>query len=60
MPFLVLIWSFHVHLGFGILAKTDKLDTKVLATFAAERKLEPQQLQDETQRKLKELIGWRR
>ena len=44
----------------GILGKTDKLDAKVLATFAAERKLEPQKLQDETQRKLKELIGWRR
>jgi transposase len=44
----------------GILAKTDKLDVKVLATFAAERRLEPQKLQDETQRKLKELIGWRR
>jgi transposase len=44
----------------GILAKTDKLDAKVLAKFAAERKLEPQKLQNETQRKLKELIGWRR
>ena len=44
----------------GILAKTDKLDAKVLAKFAAERKLEPQKLQDETQRRLKELIGWRR
>jgi len=44
----------------GILAKTDKLDAKVLAKFAAERRLEPQKLQDETQRKLKELIGWRR
>lgn len=44
----------------GILAKTDKLDAKVLAKFAAERRLEPQQLRDETQRKLKELIGWRR
>ena len=41
----------------GILAKTDKLDAKVLAKFAAERKLEPQKLQDETQRRLKELIG---
>jgi transposase len=44
----------------GILAKTDKLDAKVLAKFAAERRLEPQKLQDETQRRLKELIGWRR
>ena len=44
----------------GILAKTDTLDAKVLAKFAAERRLEPQKLQDETQRQLKELAGWRR
>jgi transposase len=44
----------------GILAKTDKIDAKVLAKFAAERNLEPQQMPDETQRKLKELIVWRR
>ena len=44
----------------GILAKTDNIDAKVLAKFAAERKLEPQQIPDETQRKLKELIVWRK
>jgi transposase len=44
----------------GILAKTDKLDAKVLAKFAAERRLEPQQIPDEIQRNLKELIVWRR
>ena len=44
----------------GILAKTDKLDAKVLAQFAAERKFTPQQIPDETQRRLKELIVWRR
>ena len=46
--------------SYGILAKTDKLDAKILAKFAAERQLEPQKMQDETQQKLKELIGWRR
>jgi transposase len=44
----------------GVLAKTDKLDAKVLAQFAAERKFSPQKLPDETQRRLKELIVWRR
>ncbi len=44
----------------GILAKTDKLDAKVLARFAAERKLQPQQMPDQTQRDLKELLVWRR
>jgi len=44
----------------GILAKTDKLDAKILAQFAAERKFAPQQIPDETQRQLKELIVWRR
>lgn len=46
--------------SYGILAKTDKIDAKVLAQFAAERKLSPQQMPDETQLVLKELITWRR
>lgn len=44
----------------GILAKTDKLDAKVLAKFAAERNLSPQEMPDETQLLLKELLNWRR
>lgn len=44
----------------GILAKTDKLDAKVLAKFATERNLSPQQMPSETQLLLKELITWRR
>ena len=44
----------------GVLAKTDKLDAKILAQFAAERKFSPQQIPDKTQRQLKELIVWRR
>jgi transposase len=44
----------------GILAKTDKLDAKVLAQFAAERKFAPQQIPSQTQRQLKELLVWRR
>lgn len=44
----------------GILAKTDKIDAKVLAQFAAERNFEPQKMPDETQRRLKELVTWRR
>lgn len=44
----------------GILAKTDKIDAKVLAQFAAERNLSPQQIPDDIQLLLKELITWRR
>jgi len=44
----------------GVLAKTDKLDAKILAQYAAERKFVPQQMPSETSRRLKELIVWRR
>ncbi len=44
----------------GILAKTDKIDAKVLAQFAAERNLSPQQIPSETQMILQELWVWRR
>jgi len=40
----------------GILAKTDKIDAKVIAMFAKSIKLDPQKLPDEMESALKELV----
>jgi transposase len=44
----------------GILAKTDKIDAKIIAHFAAERKLESQKKQDKISLDLNELLAARR
>lgn len=44
----------------GVLAKTDKLDAKVIAMFAQERSPEPLELPDETKQELQALLVWRR
>lgn len=44
----------------GYLAKTDKIDARMIAEFGALMKVEPQVLPDEEQRHLRELVGRRR
>jgi len=44
----------------GYLAKTDKIDARLLAEFGALMKVEPQTLPDEERRHLRELVGRRR
>jgi transposase len=44
----------------NILAKTDKIDAKVLAMFAVERQLEPQQAPTPEEIELLEMTRWRR
>jgi transposase len=44
----------------NILAKTDKIDAKVLARFAVERRLEPQQAPTPEEIELLEMTRWRR
>lgn len=43
----------------GILAKTDKIDAKVIAQFALERKPDPLKLPSQTQQELHALLTWR-
>jgi transposase len=50
----------HYALSCGILAKTDKIDARTIARFAAERKLEPQKKQSKTLLALNELLAARR
>jgi transposase len=50
----------HFAKSLGILAKTDKIDAKVIAMFAAERNLEPQKMPNETRLALQELLTFRR
>lgn len=44
----------------GYLAKTDKIDARMIAEFGALMKVEPQVLPDDEQRHLRELVGRRR
>lgn len=44
----------------GVLAKTDKIDAKIIAQFAAQRKPEPLKLPGQTQQELQALLTWRR
>lgn len=44
----------------GYLAKTDKIDARMIAEFGALMEVEPQVLPDEEQRHLRELVGRRR
>lgn len=46
--------------AFGILAKTDRVDARVLALFADKRRPEVRALPDETQRKFIDLVDRRR